>query len=215
MAGDILSQILILLAGSVLVLSLVRRFALPPVVGYLVVGLILGPHALGDVMPHRDRSDDLFSLAQWSGQRATHPSADLSPYAIQGMRMTRDPLKFFEYTNFYTGVNPPPAEDTGLMELFKTVGVGPGSRLPDEYAVLLLNLFEAQGISRQAVSGCVLSSVVPVLTQVFEELTERYLGCKALVLNPAANILAASARSTSAGSWSTSRRAAWTSRATS
>jgi type III pantothenate kinase len=62
------------------------------------------------------------------------------------------------------------------------------SRLPDEYAVLLLNLFEAQGISRQAVSGCVLSSVVPVLTQVFEEMTERYLGCKALVLNPAANI---------------------------
>jgi monovalent cation:H+ antiporter-2, CPA2 family len=47
MGGDILSQILILLAGSVVVLSLVRRFALPPVVGYLVVGMILGPHALG------------------------------------------------------------------------------------------------------------------------------------------------------------------------
>jgi CPA2 family monovalent cation:H+ antiporter-2 len=49
MGGSILSQILILLAGSVVVLSLVRRFALPPVVGYLVVGLILGPHALGFV----------------------------------------------------------------------------------------------------------------------------------------------------------------------
>jgi CPA2 family monovalent cation:H+ antiporter-2 len=47
MGGDILFQILILLAGSVLVLSLVRRFALPPIVGYLVVGMILGPHALG------------------------------------------------------------------------------------------------------------------------------------------------------------------------
>lgn len=47
MAGDILSQILILLAGSVIVLSLVRRFALPPILGYLVVGMILGPHALG------------------------------------------------------------------------------------------------------------------------------------------------------------------------
>jgi CPA2 family monovalent cation:H+ antiporter-2 len=47
MGGGILSQILILLAGSVLVLSLVRRFALPPVLGYLVVGMILGPHALG------------------------------------------------------------------------------------------------------------------------------------------------------------------------
>jgi len=47
MAGDILSPILILLAGSVAVLTLVRRFWLPPILGYLVVGMILGPHALG------------------------------------------------------------------------------------------------------------------------------------------------------------------------
>ena len=46
MTGDFLSQILILLAGSLLVLSLVRRFRLPPIVGYLVVGMLLGPHAL-------------------------------------------------------------------------------------------------------------------------------------------------------------------------
>ncbi len=47
MAGNVLSQILILLAGSVLVLSMVRRFALPPILGYLLVGMLLGPHALG------------------------------------------------------------------------------------------------------------------------------------------------------------------------
>ncbi len=47
MGSDILSQILILLAGSVAVLSLVRRFALPPILGYLVVGMVLGPNALG------------------------------------------------------------------------------------------------------------------------------------------------------------------------
>jgi CPA2 family monovalent cation:H+ antiporter-2 len=47
MGGDILSQVLILLAGSVAVLTLVRRFALPPILGYLVLGMILGPHALG------------------------------------------------------------------------------------------------------------------------------------------------------------------------
>ena len=35
MAGEFLSQILVLLAGSLLVLSLVRRFALPPILGYL------------------------------------------------------------------------------------------------------------------------------------------------------------------------------------
>ena len=46
MAHDFLSQILILLAGSLLVLSLVRRFKLPPILGYLLVGMALGPHAL-------------------------------------------------------------------------------------------------------------------------------------------------------------------------
>jgi len=74
----------------------------------------------------------LITLAQWGTSTVEFPPADLSPYAIQGMRMTRDPLKFFEYTNFYTGVNPPPAEDAGLMALFQTAGVGPGSKLPDE-----------------------------------------------------------------------------------
>jgi hypothetical protein len=73
----------------------------------------------------------LTPLAQWTGQQVEYPAADLSPYAIQGMRMTRDPLKFFEYTNFYTGINPPPAEDTGLMALLRTAGVGPGSELPE------------------------------------------------------------------------------------
>ena len=47
MAGDVLSQVLILLAGSVLVLSLVRRFRLPAIMGYLLVGMLLGPRALG------------------------------------------------------------------------------------------------------------------------------------------------------------------------
>ena len=46
MAGEFLTQILILLAGSLLVLSVVRRFRLPPILGYLVVGMLLGPHSL-------------------------------------------------------------------------------------------------------------------------------------------------------------------------
>jgi hypothetical protein len=48
------------------------------------------------------------------------------------MRETRDPLQYFEYTNFYTALNPPPAEDSGLMALFRTAGVGPGATLPAE-----------------------------------------------------------------------------------
>ncbi len=41
-----LSQVLLLLAGSVFVVSVARRLGLPTTMGYLVVGLALGPHAL-------------------------------------------------------------------------------------------------------------------------------------------------------------------------
>jgi CPA2 family monovalent cation:H+ antiporter-2 len=43
---DPLLQILILLAASVCVIAGVRRLALPAILGYLAVGMLLGPHAL-------------------------------------------------------------------------------------------------------------------------------------------------------------------------
>jgi CPA2 family monovalent cation:H+ antiporter-2 len=46
MHNDPLRQILILLAASVLVVAGVRKLALPAILGYLVVGMCLGPHAL-------------------------------------------------------------------------------------------------------------------------------------------------------------------------
>ena len=46
MHTDPLLQILILLAASVLVVAGVRKLALPAILGYLVVGMLLGPHAL-------------------------------------------------------------------------------------------------------------------------------------------------------------------------
>jgi CPA2 family monovalent cation:H+ antiporter-2 len=44
-----LAQALILLAGSVFLVTLVRRLGLPTSLAYLLVGLVLGPHALGVV----------------------------------------------------------------------------------------------------------------------------------------------------------------------
>jgi monovalent cation:H+ antiporter-2, CPA2 family len=44
-----LAQALILLAGSVFLITLVRRLSLPASLAYLLVGLVLGPHALGVV----------------------------------------------------------------------------------------------------------------------------------------------------------------------
>jgi len=42
-----LLQVLILLAGSLFVVTLLRRLGLPPILGYLVVGMALGPFAFG------------------------------------------------------------------------------------------------------------------------------------------------------------------------
>ncbi len=46
MSHPALTQILILLSAGVLVVYLVRRVRLPPILGYLVVGMLLGPHVL-------------------------------------------------------------------------------------------------------------------------------------------------------------------------
>ena len=48
MSGAVsLQSVLVLLASSVLAVALCRRLKLPALVGYLVTGLALGPHALG------------------------------------------------------------------------------------------------------------------------------------------------------------------------
>ncbi|MGF1547729.1 MAG: cation:proton antiporter [Thiotrichales bacterium] len=48
-----LSQILILLSLSVISVVALRRLHLPPVLAYLFVGMLAGPHALGWV-PHSE-----------------------------------------------------------------------------------------------------------------------------------------------------------------
>ena len=46
-----LSQVLILLLASVLVLALARRIGMPAILGYLIVGIVLGPFAFA-VLPN-------------------------------------------------------------------------------------------------------------------------------------------------------------------
>lgn len=62
------------------------------------------------------------------------------------------------------------------------------SRLADEYAVLLINLLATEGLTASQITGCALSSVVPALTDVFSELSRRYLHQEPLILSPMANI---------------------------
>ena len=56
-----LSLVLLLLGASVLAVVLFRRFNLPPVLGYLFVGSLIGPHAL-NLMADVHRAEYLAEL---------------------------------------------------------------------------------------------------------------------------------------------------------
>ena len=47
-------------------------------------------------------------------------------------------------------------------------------KTPDEYGILILDLFHAKGLGTDPVDGIILSSVVPPLTPVFNEMGRRY-----------------------------------------
>jgi len=57
------------------------------------------------------------------------------------------------------------------------------SKTTDEYAILLLDLLRVEGISPERVAGVILSSVVPPLTPLFEELAEIYFHCLPLIVS--------------------------------
>jgi type III pantothenate kinase len=54
--------------------------------------------------------------------------------------------------------------------------------MPDEYAALMLNLIERQGISSSQITDAVLCSVVPPLVTTFEDLCKRYFKISPLVV---------------------------------
>jgi len=56
------------------------------------------------------------------------------------------------------------------------------NKMADEYAVLLMNLFPHKGLALSGVDHAILSSVVPPLTPVFEELCRRYFNTVPLVV---------------------------------
>ena len=55
-------------------------------------------------------------------------------------------------------------------------------KMPDEYAMLILDLLRHAGLSPEEIQGVALTSVVPPLTGVYEELCRRYLGQEPLVV---------------------------------
>lgn len=58
------------------------------------------------------------------------------------------------------------------------------SRLAPEYAMLLFDLIRFDGYQPEDITGCVISSVVPALTQEFDHFARHYLGLDPVILNP-------------------------------
>ncbi len=55
-------------------------------------------------------------------------------------------------------------------------------KMPDEYAVLVRNFLDTADVGLQAVSGVMMSSVVPALTPAFQQLVRRYFGIEPIVV---------------------------------
>jgi type III pantothenate kinase len=58
-------------------------------------------------------------------------------------------------------------------------------KMADEYAMLILDLFERSAQDTAAVEGIIVASVVPPLVGIFEKLSQRYFGRTALVISEA------------------------------
>lgn len=56
-------------------------------------------------------------------------------------------------------------------------------RMPDEYGILLTQLFAHQGLQPDEVTGVAIASVVPPLMRVFREVSQRYFGQDPLVVD--------------------------------
>lgn len=60
-------------------------------------------------------------------------------------------------------------------------------RTADEIGILVTHLFARSGIALNRVSGVILSSVVPPLTQTLEDMSARYFGRQPLTVDPGTN----------------------------
>jgi type III pantothenate kinase len=56
-------------------------------------------------------------------------------------------------------------------------------RMPDEYGILLVQLFEHRSVKPADITGVAIASVVPTLTQVFRQLSRDYLASDPLVVD--------------------------------
>lgn len=59
-------------------------------------------------------------------------------------------------------------------------------KLADEYAVMMLSLFDSENVNKDEIKGCAISSVVPELTIAFRDMVRRHLKLEPLIVSAAA-----------------------------
>jgi hypothetical protein len=77
----------------------------------------------------------LAPLSSWVRGERAFPAIDLSDLEIENVRATTDPLRYFELTGAYQATNRPPERDAALVDLFASVGLGPGGEMPESPSV--------------------------------------------------------------------------------
>lgn len=58
------------------------------------------------------------------------------------------------------------------------------NKMPDEYAISMLNLLRHEGLETSDITGIAMCSTVPPLVVVFEELFQRYFSTTPMIVNP-------------------------------
>jgi type III pantothenate kinase len=61
------------------------------------------------------------------------------------------------------------------------------NKMPDEYAVLVRNFLDTANVGIGVISAVIISSVVPTLTRAFDDLSQRYLNHKPIIVNHETN----------------------------
>ncbi len=71
-------------------------------------------------------------LSTWGESSARMPSIDTRPYVFNNLRTLADPFDYFTVVFDFIHENPSSPEDDGLIQLFRTAGIGAGVSFPRE-----------------------------------------------------------------------------------
>lgn len=81
--------------------------------------------------------------------------------------------------------NEPASGEAGAAELAATWRITtPAQQTPDEFGVLLRNLFDLRGLKLEVVDGVAISSVVPPLDSMLRQVCEQYFHFRPLFIEP-------------------------------